>query len=66
MTRIAGIKMETTAKGKIKSVTVDMKRWGHLMENFLDQIAIERARTEESIPWEEVKGRLDKKHGIKR
>ncbi len=66
MPRIAGVKTETTATGKIKSVTIDMKRWGHLMEDVLDAIAVERSRNEESTPWEIIKKKLDKKHGIKR
>lgn len=66
MTRTAGVAFQTTAKGKITKVTIDMKRWGHLMEDVLDAIAIERAKLEESTPWEEIKERLDKKHGIKR
>lgn len=65
MARIAGIKMETTSTGKIKSVTVDMKRWGYLMEDVLDAIAVERARASNDFtPWPEIKKRLDKKHGI--
>ena len=67
MTRTAGVAFQTTAKGKITKVTIDMKRWGHLMEDVLDAIAIERAKeSNDFTPWEEVKARLDKKHGIKR
>ena len=67
MPRIAGLKTETFATGKIKSVTVDMKRWGHLMEDVLDRIALERAhKSNDFTPWEIVQKKLDKKHGIKR
>ena len=67
MARIAGIKTTTTASGKLKSVTVDMKRWGYLMEDVMDAIAIEQAKAANNFtPFDEVIKRLDKKHGIKR
>lgn len=66
MAHIAGLKTVTTTTGKIKSVTIDMKRWGHLMEDVLDAIHIERAKASTSYqPWEDVKRKLNKKHGIK-
>lgn len=66
MPRIAGLKMQTTTTGRITSVTVNMKRWGHLMEDILDAMGVERSRLETTTPWEPLKKKLDKKHGIKR
>jgi hypothetical protein len=66
MTRIAGLKTVTTTTGKIKSVTVDMKKWGHLMEDVLDSMAAEKAlQSNDYTPWETVKKRLDKKHRVR-
>ena len=67
MQRIAGVAMQTTATGKITKVTIDMKRWGHLMEDVLDAMAVERAKEMNDFsPFSDVVKRLDKKHGIKR
>lgn len=66
MPRIAGVSMQTIAKGKITKVTIDMKRWGYLIEDLLDRIAVERSKNEGSTPWEDIKKRLDKKHSLER
>ena len=65
MAAIAGLKMHTTSTGKVRSVTIDMKRWGHLLEDVIDGIIIEQRRNEPSTPWEEVKAKLEKKHKMK-
>ncbi len=39
-----------------------MRRWGYLMENVVDTIAAEKGLKEDTIPWEKVKAKLDKKH----
>ena len=66
MTQVAGLKIEKYSSGKIKSVTVDMKRWGYLMEDVLDAIQIDKAKaSNDYAPWEDVKKKLNKKHGIK-
>ena len=41
-----------------------MKRWGYLMEDVLDAIAAEKGLKEDTIPWEIVKLKLDKKHKL--
>jgi hypothetical protein len=66
MPRIAGLTTQTSPSGKVTKVTIDMKRWGHLMEDVLDAIAVERAKiSNQYTPWEVVKKRLDKKHSKK-
>ena len=62
MKTIAGLQIEKTSKGKIKSVTLNMKRWGYLMEDVLDAIAAVKGLKEDTISWEVVKAKLDKKH----
>lgn len=67
MSRIAGITVQKTASGKVSKITFDVKKWGHLLEDVLDAIAVEKAKASNDFtPWEEIKERLDKKHGIKR
>lgn len=45
MARIAGITYNKTATGKVKSVTIDLKKWGQYLEDFLDIVEIERVNT---------------------
>jgi hypothetical protein len=65
MGRIAGIQVERNAKGKPTHIRIDLKKWGDLLEDFLDKIDVELRRDEETFPWEDVKKKLDKKHGLK-
>lgn len=44
MARIAGIKYNKTTGGKVKSVTIDLKKWGEYFEDFLDMIEVERIK----------------------
>lgn len=65
--KISGIKFETDTKGLPKFVRIDLKKYGNneLLEDFLDSIEIEKRKDEDEIPWEEVKKKLNKTHGIK-
>ncbi|MCE7040838.1 hypothetical protein [Dyadobacter sp. CY312] len=61
---LPGIKTEYTAKGNIKRVIIDGTSDSELVEDILDMIAIEAAKGDEYVPWEEVKAELNKIHGI--
>jgi hypothetical protein len=71
MTRIAGIKYKADANGTIYEATVNYrriknKRLAEMVEDLLDIIEIESMspKDRETIPWEEVRNELDRKHGI--
>ena len=66
MARIAGIKYHKTVTGKTTAVTINLKKWGAELEDFLDKIEIKKYRNEPTLPLEKVIKKLDKKHGIKR
>ena len=64
--KIAGIKIQKDLKGRAKSITIDLKKHGEALEDFLDNLSIELSANQETIPWEEAVKKLDRKHGIKR
>jgi hypothetical protein len=64
--KLQGIKTEYTPKGKLKKVTINASSKSEFVEDLLDVIAVEAAKSEETKPFEEVVARLDKKHGITR
>ena len=69
MPRIAGIKLHKTPSGKIKSATIDMKKYGDLLQPLLQKLgALEEAFEDDfekkwacGIPIEEVFDGLLKK-----
>jgi hypothetical protein len=69
MARIAGIKYEKTASGRKKSITIDLKRWGSYLEDFMDMLDVEAIKKSSDgeivATHEEVKAMLAKKHNIK-
>lgn len=65
MANISGVKILKNATGKATHITLSISKWGHLVEDLLDSLAIEKNKNEPRIPWEAVKKRLDAKHGIK-
>lgn len=64
---IAGIKYEKNIRGVNTHVRIDLKRYGNneLLEDFLDGMEAQQAKNEPTTPWEDVKKRLNKIHGIK-
>ncbi|HEX7458921.1 MAG TPA: hypothetical protein VF301_10835 [Ginsengibacter sp.] len=61
-----GITYKRTATGKPISVTINLKKHGSAIEDFLDRLEIDKHRNEPAEPLRKVIARLDKKHGIKR
>jgi hypothetical protein len=66
MARIAGIKLYKTSTGKLKAVTVDLKKHGSMINPYLEKIGIIEAKEREEfekkwksgITGEEVKKRI--------
>ncbi len=69
MAPILGIKYETISTSKLKSVTIDLKKWGNYVADVLDLIEIEAIKKssdgEFGGTWEDVKKKMDKKHSVK-
>ncbi len=65
MPRISGIKYHKTLTGKVKSVTIDLNRWGTHLEDFFDLVEAHQRRDQPSINLDKVIKKLDRKHGIK-
>ena len=63
---IAGIAYERTARGYPVRVNIDLRRHGsdEMFEDFLDRKEIEARQGGETVSWEEVKAKLNKKHGL--
>jgi hypothetical protein len=71
MARIAGIKYKTNSFGSIYEATVNFnriknRRIAEMAEDLLDVIEIESMspKDRETVAWEDVREKLDKKHGI--
>ena len=61
MEKLAGVKIERDAKGRAKKAIIDLKKHGDFLENFLDHLAIQKAKKgAEFIPWEKAKKELHK------
>lgn len=65
MARIAGLKKHRSPSGKVTHVTLSVKHFGHLLEDILDGIEIDKAKKKaDLIEWDKAKKRLDKKFGF--
>jgi hypothetical protein len=65
MARISGVKYNKTISGKIKSVTIDLSKWGEYLEDFLDMIEVKRIKSSPDgkvfYKWSEAKKKLGTK-----
>jgi hypothetical protein len=66
MSRIAGISYLENEKGERTKIVIDLKRWGNYLEDFIDRIEAELNDNEKTVPWTEVKEKLDKKHKLQK
>lgn len=66
MARIAGVTVHKTRSGKIDKITLSVRRWGHIVEDVLDRIAVERNKNKPEVDWEDIKKSLDKKSSSKK
>lgn len=66
MARIAGVTVHRTRAGRVSKITLTARRWGHIIEDVLDRISVEKNKNKPESDWDSVKKRLDKKHGIKK
>lgn len=64
MAKINGISTIKDAKGKATKLVIDLTKRNQLIEDIVDMIDVEQRKNEETIPWEDVKKVLHKKHGI--
>ena len=66
MSKLAGVKFERDARGKVKKVILNMKEHSAFLKDYLDHLSIEEAKKDaEFIPWEEAVKELDKHHNYK-
>ncbi len=66
MARISGVTYEHNTRGVPTGMYVNLRKYGSdpYIEDFIDSRAIADAEDEETVPWNDVKKRLDKKYGI--
>jgi hypothetical protein len=66
MAQTAGIRFEKNTRGVPVYMRIDMRKFGNnpFIEDFIDSQMIGMRDDEELVPWEDVKRKLDKKHGI--
>jgi len=62
---MTGISFLTNEKGKKIAVQIDLLKVNKIWEDFYDCLLVEERKTEKRVKWENVKAKLDKKHGIK-
>lgn len=67
MAKVAGITVEKDVKGVPRYVRIDLRKHGNneLLEDFLDVQDANARMDEPTTPWEEVRKKLTKKHGLK-
>ena len=66
MSKLAGVKFERDTRGRVKKVTLDMKKHSAFLEDYLDHLKIEEAKKDaEFIPWDDAVKVLDKQHDKK-
>ncbi|MGB3617829.1 MAG: hypothetical protein WBA12_06895 [Catalinimonas sp.] len=59
-----GVKIERDARGQLRRVTIDVKKHPRMVEDFLDNLVADEAIEEDDfVPWEDVRDKLEKKHG---
>jgi hypothetical protein len=63
---LQGIRYVTDEKGKKVAVQLDLEKHGELWEDIQDGLVAEARRSEESVPWEEVKSGLIKSGKLKK
>ena len=59
-----GVDYIVDVDGKPKSVVIDLEIWGELWEDIYDTMLAEQNRTDNPLPWEEVKARLIQYTGL--
>jgi len=56
MEKLAGVKIERDANGRAKKAIIDLKKHSDFLENFLDHLAIKKAKKGAGfILWDEAK-----------
>jgi len=56
-----GIEYLIDEKGERRSIVIDLKKWGELVEDLLDAIEVKQRVEEESIPYRVVRKNILKK-----
>jgi hypothetical protein len=56
-----GIEYVVDDEGEARAVLIDLKKYGHLWEDFHDLLVSQARKKEPRVPWAEVKERLRKK-----
>ena len=57
-----GIEYLIDEKGERKSIVIDLKKWGELVEDLLDAIEVKQRVEEESIPYRVARKVIHKKN----
>lgn len=67
MEKIQGLSILRDTKGRIKKITLDYKKHEKMIEDILDNLAVERfdESREQMHDWEDIKTELVKKHRLK-
>jgi CTP-dependent riboflavin kinase len=65
MAKIAGVTLKKNSRGAVTHVTFSRKHHSKLVEDMEDGLAIQKARSGNTINWNEARKRLNKKFGFK-
>ena len=65
MAQIAGVTLIKNAAGQTTHIKLSKKHFKEIVEDFEDSIAIKKARRGDTISWDEVRKKLNKKFGFK-
>jgi len=61
---VKGIQFVVDKAGKKKAVLIDLEVWGELWEDFFDVLMAESRKDEPTVPWEVLKGEMERKEEI--
>lgn len=66
MARIAGVQKIKDNKGRVTKLVIDVKKHEAFLEDFLDHLSIQEAKSKKQVyhPWEKVRKELNRKHGF--
>jgi hypothetical protein len=53
-----GVHFVTDSDGKAIAVQIDIEQWGELWEDMYDRMLIEQRKSDDTVPWKDVKKEL--------
>lgn len=67
MARIEGLRVENDTRGKALRIIINVRKFENIefIEDLLDLVACKKRKDDETVPWDELKKKINRKHSIK-